>query len=74
MYDEHLDDNLLVPRFEEELMFNGLKRHYFFVEDTGEKIDIVIDGLGWFSFEGNKQEIEVFTHESVGVKLRKAII
>ncbi len=74
LYDEHLEDNLLVPRYEEELVFNDLKRHYFFIEDINEKVDLVIDGLGWISFEANEQEIEIFTHKNVGVGLRKAII
>lgn len=74
LYDEHLDDSLLLPHYEEELKFNDLKKWTFILEDNFEKADIVIDGLGWITFESNQQEIEIYTHKKVGVALRKALI
>lgn len=74
LYDEHINDSLLMPKYEDELLFKDFKRHHFYIENQIEKVDIVIDGLGWISFEAKQQVIEVFLHESVGIKLRKAII
>lgn len=74
LYDEHIDDNLLIPKYEEELLFKDFKRHVFYLEKEKEKFDIVIDGLGWITFEAKGQEIEIYAHKKVGIKLRKAII
>lgn len=40
----------------------------------GEKMDIVIQGLGWFCVSGDISEISVWVHKGIQVTFRKAMI
>lgn len=39
-----------------------------------ERVDVVIDGLGWFSFQANHQKIRIYVPDGVGVRIREHLI
>lgn len=41
---------------------------------TGEKLDVVIHGLGWFCISGDVKVIHIYVPQGVGVTFRKAMI
>lgn len=40
----------------------------------GQKMDVVISGLGWFTLSGDIQKVQVMVHKGVQVSFRKAMI
>ncbi len=40
----------------------------------GEKLDVVIHGLGWFCISGDVKVIHIYVPKGVGVTFRKAMI
>lgn len=51
----------------------SLKKVKFDIDQTG-KIDVVISGYGWISFEANKQTIELEVPTCCNVEIREAMI
>jgi len=72
LYDNHLDDNELIPKATSISNIDDFKSYEYTLTD--EKVDIVINGLGWISFTGNKQHIKILVPKHVFVSLRKALI
>lgn len=73
LYDNHLEDDLLVPRATNVKLYQDFKEHQFVIEKD-DKVDIVISGLGWITFIGNGQLIKILVPDGVGVSLRPALI
>lgn len=48
-------------------------KHYDF-HFTDQRVDIVIEGLGWFSFHASKQHIRIHVPNGVGVLVRENLI
>jgi len=72
LYDSHLDDNELTPKATTISNIDDFKRYEYTLTD--EKVDIVINGLGWISFNGNKQHVRILVPNHIHVSLRKALI
>lgn len=41
---------------------------------TGQKMDVVIQGLGWFTVSGDIRSVTVYAHKGIQVTFRKAMI
>lgn len=74
LFDDHFNDDLLVPKTNDIEKFSDFKIHRFtFNKDDGKK-DIVILGLGWITFEAVDQMIEIAVSKHVKIVVRDAII
>ncbi|MEG0283919.1 MAG: ribosome biogenesis GTPase YqeH [Erysipelotrichales bacterium] len=74
LFDNHLEDNTLLPKLKENNDFSHFKVVTFDLSKYRNKVDIVITGLGWVSFMPVDQIIEVAIPSGCEVILREAII
>ena len=63
---------VLVPVIKKEEKVRPMAAHAFKLGD--KKTDVVISGLGWFTIDGEKQEITVHAPVGVGVFIRESLI
>lgn len=74
LYDDHLDDDTLVPKANNVAKYEDFVIHNFKIENNNKKIDIYISGLGWITFIAQGQEIAVGVPKHVKVGIREALI
>lgn len=73
LYDNHLEDNTLVPKANNVSKMDDFIEYTFNIKGD-DKVDIVINGLGWIAFNANKQKVKVWVPKGVKVEERKALI
>lgn len=71
LWSEHLGE-MLSPTLDESL--DTMKTWHAPKLRPNQKMDVVIQGLGWFSVSGDIQSITVKAHEGIQVTFRKAMI
>ncbi|WP_423364349.1 ribosome biogenesis GTPase YqeH [Mycoplasma sp. P36-A1] len=74
LYNNHLEDSTLIPKALEVKKVEDFVNYRFEVKATERKVDIVISGLGWISFNTTNQIIEVKVPKGVQVTKRSALI
>ncbi|WP_339063810.1 ribosome biogenesis GTPase YqeH [Tepidibacillus marianensis] len=73
IYVKHLGELLQPPSYEEAKQLPPLTKHSFRYTG-GNKIDIVISGLGWIAIDGEPTTIDVYVPKGIGVHQRDALI
>lgn len=74
LFNNHLNDEVLLPKAVNVKKFADFVTHQFEFAEAGLKKDIVILGLGWITFQTNKQLIELSLPPEVKVIIRDAMI
>lgn len=74
LYDEHLNDDVLVPKALNVKTHADFVMHQFKLDDSKQKFDIYISGLGWLSVVAENQVITVGVPPHVKVGIRTALI
>lgn len=75
LYNEHLEDDLLLPKANNVDKFEDFIVHNLNLKDyIGKKIDIAIAGLGWFSLEVSNQQLRLLLPKDVSYSIRNALI
>ncbi len=71
LWNDHLNE-MLVPAIDTSL--NTMESCTAPALKPGEKMDVVIQGLGWFCVSGDIKQIHVRVHKGIRVTFRKAMI
>ena len=74
LYNEHLEDNLLMPKAINVNNYDDFVIHQFAFNKDKTKKDIVIAGLGWLTFTPDNQTISLALPSGVKVIIRDALI
>ena len=69
LWQNHLNE-MLVPCLDTSL----LTMHTYHCDMTEDKMDVVIQGVGWFCISGEIKDISVKVHKGIYVTFRKAMI
>ena len=69
LWQNHLNE-MLTPCLDTSM----LTMHTYHTKMRGDKMDVVIHGIGWFCLSGNIEDITVKVHKGIYVTFRKAMI
>lgn len=70
LWSEHLNDEILSPSLDN----NFTKMKSVESKMVGQKMDVVIHGLGWFCLSGSIKNIKVYVNQEIDVTFRGAMI
>lgn len=74
LYDNHLEDDLLIPKANNVKKYEDFVEHKISLADKEGKVSIAIAGLGWISVTALDQEISIMLPKGVLFRVIKAIV
>ena len=73
LYQNHLGELLSPPSKEEAEQLPKWVKHQFTIP-AGQKVDIVVSGLGWIAISGDRTSVDVYAPKGIGIHLRDALV